>query len=143
MKYDKRIKSRICIIANRLKKMGLTLSAAFKKAWELIKGNTIESKIAGVTKGNRQKALHRILTHYTPNQVRVWLERDKANLHDNNAIAVMISVNRSVAYKIGYIPRNLAYVISAGISLKTVFKEVRGHYTRFMNYGAVITLQLS
>ena len=143
MKYDKKIKSRICIIANRLKKMGLTLSAAFKKAWELIKGNTIESKVAGVTKGNRQKALHRILTHYTPNQVRVWLERDKANLHDNNAIAVMISVNRSVAYKIGYIPRNLAYVISAGISLKTVFKEVRGHYTRFMNYGAVITLQLS
>ena len=45
MKYDKKIKSRICIIANRLKKMGLTLSAAFKKAWELIKGNTIESKI--------------------------------------------------------------------------------------------------
>lgn len=113
MKYDKKIKSSICIIANRLKKMGLTLSAAFKKAWELIKGNTIESKVAGVTKGNRQKALHRILTHYTPNQVRVCLERDKAILHDNNAVAVMISVNRSVAYKIGYIPKNLAYVISA------------------------------
>ena len=46
--------------------MGLTLSAAFKKAWELIKGKAIESKVAGVTKGNRQKALHRILTHYTP-----------------------------------------------------------------------------
>lgn len=146
MKYDKKIKSRICIIANRLKKMGLTLSAAFKKAWELIKGNTIESKIAGVTKGNRQKALHRIFTHYKPKQVRVWLERDKANLHDNNAVAVMISVNNSMPYKIGYIPKNLAYVISAadkGIKLKTTFKEVRGHYTRFMNYGAVITLQLS
>ena len=103
----------------------------------------ISRMIAGVTKGNRQKALARIAAAYRPNQVRVWLERDKANLHDNNAIAVMISVNRSVAYKIGYIPRNLAYVISAGISLKTVFKEVRGHYTRFMNYGAVITLQLS
>ena len=76
--------------------MGLTLSAAFKKAWELIKGKAIESKVAGVTKGNRQKALHRILTHYTPNQVRVWLERDKANLHDNNAVAVMISVNNSI-----------------------------------------------
>ncbi|MBD9025431.1 MAG: hypothetical protein EGR09_00950, partial [Clostridiales bacterium] len=64
----------------------------------------------------------------------------------NNAVAVMISVNRSVAYKIGYIPKNLAYVISAvdkGIKLKTAFKEVRWHYTRFMNYGAVITLQLS
>ena len=143
MKNIHTIRRIVATMANRLKKMGLTLSAAFKKAWELIKGNTIESKIAGVTKGNRQKALARIAAAYRPNQVRVWLERDKANLHDNNAVAVMISVNRSVAYKIGYIPRNLAYVISAGISLKTVFKEVRGHYTRFMNYGAVITLQLS
>ena len=30
-----------------------------------------------------------------------------------------------------------------GIRLKTTFKEVRGHYTKYMNYGAVITLQLS
>lgn len=103
----------VATMANRLKKMGLTLSAAFKKAWSLIKGKAIESKVAGVTKGNRQKALHRILTHYTPNQVRVWLERDKANLHDNNAVAVMISVNNSKSYKIGYISKNLAYVISA------------------------------
>ena len=66
----------VATMANRLKKMGLTLSAAFKKAWSLIKGKAIESKVAGVTKGNRQKALHRILTHYTPNQVRVWIERD-------------------------------------------------------------------
>ena len=126
----------VATMANRLKKMGLTLSAALKKAWELIKGNTIESKIAGVTKGNRQKALARIAAAYRPNQVRVWLERDKANLHDNNAIAVMISVNSSVAYKMGYIPKNLAYVISAisdkGIKLKTTFKEVRGHYTPFL-----------
>ena len=113
MKNIHAIRRIVATMANRLKKMGLTLSAAFKKAWELIKGNTIESKIAGVTKGNRQKALARIAAAYRPNQVRVWLERDKANLHDNNAIAVMISVNRSVAYKIGYIPKNLAYVISS------------------------------
>ena len=59
----------------------------------------------------------------------------------------MISVNGSVAYKMGYIPSSLAYVISAivdkGIKLKTAFKEVIGHYTKYMNYGAVITLQLS
>ena len=106
MKNIHTIRRIVATMANRLKKMGLTLSAAFKKAWELIKGKAIESKVAGVTKGNRQKALHRILTHYTPNQVRVWLERDKANLHDNNAVAVMISVNSSIAYKIGYIPKN-------------------------------------
>lgn len=137
----------VATMANRLKKMGLTLSAAFKKAWSLIKGKAIESKVAGVTKGNRQKALHRILTHYTPNQVKVWLERDKANLHDNNAVNVIVSVNGSDKYNLGCIPHNLAYIVSAlidkGISLKTTFKEVRGHYTRFMNYGAVITLQLS
>lgn len=147
MKNIHTIRRIVATMANRLKKMGLTLSAAFKKAWSLIKGKAIESKVAGVTKGNRQKALHRIFTHYKPKQVRVWLERDKANLHDNNAVAVMISVNNSMPYKIGYIPKNLAYVISAiadkGIKLKTTFKEVRGHYTRFMNYGAVITLQLS
>lgn len=146
MKNIHAIRRIVATMANRLKKMGLTLSAAFKKAWSLIKGKAIESKIAGVTKGNRQKALARIAAAYRPNQVKVWLERDKAILHDNNAVAVMISVNRSVAYKIGYIPKNLAYVISAvdkGIKLKTAFKEVRWHYTRFMNYGAVITLQLS
>ena len=136
MKNIHTIRRIVATMANRLKKIGLTLSAAFKKAWALIKGKAIESKVAGVTKGNRQKALHRILTHYTLNQVRVWLERDKANLHDNNAVAVMISVNSSVAYKMGYIPKNLAYATSAiadkGIKLKTAFKEVRWHYTRFM-----------
>ena len=40
----------VATMANRLKKMGLTLSAAFKKAWSLIKGKAIESKVAGVTK---------------------------------------------------------------------------------------------
>ena len=53
MKNIHAIRRIVATMANRLKKMGLTLSAAFKKAWELIKGNTIESKIAGVTKGNR------------------------------------------------------------------------------------------
>lgn len=113
MKNIHTIRRIVATMANRLKKIGLTLSAAFKKAWALIKGKAIESKVAGVTKGNRQKALHRILTHYTLNQVRVWLERDKANLHDNNAVAVMISVNSSVAYKMGYIPKNLAYATSS------------------------------
>lgn len=95
------------------KKMGLTLSAAFKKVWELIKGKAINTKVAGVTKGIRQKALYRILTAYSPEQVKVLLDRDKVNLYDNNAIKVLVSVNDSVSYEMGYIPRNLAYVISA------------------------------
>ena len=98
-------------MANRLKKMGLTLSAALKKAWELIKGNTISTKIAGVTKGNRQLALHRIATLYRSEQVKITLERDRTNLFDNNAVKVLVSINGSDSYEIGFIPRNLAYVV--------------------------------
>ena len=50
MKNIHTIRRIVATMANRLKKMGLTLSAAFKKAWELIKGKAIESKVAGVTK---------------------------------------------------------------------------------------------
>lgn len=77
------IRRMVATAANRLKKMGFTLSAAFKKAWALVKGQTIETKVSGVTKGNRQLALHRIATKYSPEAVKVTLERDKANLHDN------------------------------------------------------------
>lgn len=137
----------VATIANRLKKMGLTLSAAFKKAWELVKGKAVDTKIAGVTQGNRQKALHRIATVYRPGQVSVTLKRDRANLHDNNAVKVIISVNGSRVYDMGYIPRNLAYIVAAlldkGISLTAAFKGVTGKYERYMNYGALITLQLT
>ena len=147
MKNITKIRRIVATMANRLKKMGLTLSAAFKKAWALIKGKAVETKVAGVTKGNRQRALHRILTAYRPEQVAVHLERDKANLHDNNAVKIIISVNGSTAYDLGYIPRNLAYVASAimdkGIDLTAAFKEVRGRYAPYMNYGAIISLQLA
>ena len=140
MKNIHTIRRIVATMANRLKKMGLTLSAAFKKAWELIKGKAIESKVAGVTKGNRQKALARIAAAYRPNQVKVWLER-------NNAVNVIVSVNGSDNYNLGCIPRNLAYVVSAlidkGFYIKAMFKEIRGHYASYMNYGAVITLQLA
>ncbi len=141
------IRRMVATMANRLKKMGLTLSAAFKKAWELVKGKAVETKVAGVTKGNRQLALHRIATKYRPEQVKVTLERDGANLYDNNAVKILVSVNGSEAYELGFVPRNLAYVVSAildkGIKLTAAFKEVRGHYEQYMNYGAVVTLQLA
>ncbi len=141
------IRRKVATMANRLRKMGLTLSQAFKRAWELVKGNVIHTKVAGVTKGNRQIALHHIATRYTPNDISVKLVRDKANLYDNNAVKVFVSVKGSMAYNLGYIPRNLAYVVSSimdkGIELKAAFKEVRGRYADYMNYGAVISLQIA
>lgn len=140
------IRKKVATMANRLRKMGLTLSEAFKKAWELIKGHIVESKVAGVTKGLRQKALHRIATAYTPEQVKVSLVRELSNLYDKHAVKVVVSVCGSVPYDLGYIPSNLAYVVSAlldkGVQIRAAFKEVRGRYASYMNYGAVITLQL-
>lgn len=122
------IRRTVATAANRLKKMGLTLSAAFRKAWDLVKGKTVETKIAGVTKGNRQLALHRIATKYSPEAVKVTLEREKANLYDNHAVKVWISVNGSKSYNLGYIPRNLAYVVLAildkGIDLQRHLKRL-------------------
>ena len=112
MKEITRIRRTVATMANRLKKMGLTLSAAFKKAWALVNGHTVETKIAGVTKGNRQKALHRIAAKYSPADVAVKLVRDSANLYDNHAVRVDISVKGSEMYTIGFIPHNLAYVVS-------------------------------
>ena len=45
------IRKKVATMANRLKKMGLMLSQAFKRAWELVKGNAIHTKVSGVTKG--------------------------------------------------------------------------------------------
>lgn len=141
------IRSKVATMANRLKKMGLTLSQAFIKAWELIKGKTIETKVAGVTKGNRQRALSKIAAIYKPTDVSVQLVRDTANLYDNNAVKVVISVKGSESYNLGFLPKNLAYVVAKmldkGLQLKASFKEVRGHYADYMNYGAVISIQLS
>ena len=141
------IRSKVATMANRLKKMGVTLSQAFKKAWELIKGRTIETKVAGVTRGNRQKALHRIVIRYNMSDVSVQLVREKTNLYDNNAVKVVISVQGSNSYDLGYLPRNLAYVVATlldkGLQLTAAFKEVSGRYADYMNYGAVISIQLA
>ena len=147
MKHITEIRRKVATMANRLKKRGLTLSAAFKRAWQLVKGKAIDTRVAGVTKGNRQRALRRIAMKYRPEAVSVSLERETANLYDANAVKVVISVNNSPAYDMGYIPQNLAYIVAAlmdkGLTLAASFKTVCGHYTPYMNYGAVITLQLA
>lgn len=85
------------------------------------------------------------MTAYRPEQVRVSLERDIANLYDDNAVNVVISVNGSKNYNLGCIPHNLAYVVSAlldkRVHIAAAFGGVIGAAS--MNYGAVITLQLA
>ena len=93
-------KSTICKTANKLRKQGYTLSQAFKMAWRLAKG-TASVKVAGVSKGSRQTAIQHLIS-YSPEDVRITLIRENRNTFDSNAIAVMVSVNGSQLYKMGY-----------------------------------------
>jgi len=136
---------KVATMANRLKKMGLSLSQAFKKAWELVKSESVRTKVRGVTVGNAQKALER-LTHYRADEITVSLEREPGNLYDSNAVAVHVGVINKGMVKIGYLPAPLAKVVSAlldkGMAIKAFYSEIRGKYDYRMNYGLVIGLSL-
>ena len=138
-------KSKVCIIANKLTKQGLTRSAAFRKAWQTVKAETIETKVAGVSYGNRQTALEH-LKKYNSELISVNLERDRANEHDNNAIAVIATVSGKGSYTIGYLPRTLSQTIAPlidyGKAVKASFKEVIGKYHNYHNYGLSVSVSI-
>jgi len=138
-----KIRKAVATLANKINGKIKNLSAAFRKAWAVIKGKTIQSKVAGVSFGNTQKALSR-LTKYNPKAVSVELIREN-NEHDINAIAVTVSVNNSKAYKIGFLPRDLAQYITKlidnGITLITSFKGITGGTEYYKSYGALIDIK--
>jgi len=135
------IRKAVASLANKINGKIKNLSAAFKKAWAVIKGAAVPSKVAGVSFGNIQAALRR-LTRYSPEAVSVELERDRDNAHDANAIAVAVSVNSSRAYRIGFLPRELAQymakIMDSGMRLAAAFKGVTGGSAGFDTYGALI-----
>ena len=49
------IRKAVATLANKINSKIKDLSRAFKKAWQIIKGKTIQSKVSGVTFGNTQK----------------------------------------------------------------------------------------
>ena len=60
MKAITKVKKEVTTLANRLNKKLHDLSAAFRRAWQIIKGRVLISKVAGVTFSNRQAALARL-----------------------------------------------------------------------------------
>lgn len=143
MKQITLIRCEVMTIGNRFRSKGLTLSQALKKAWQIVKTSKISTKVKGVAYGIGQKALER-LTRYNHNEIYVTLERDALNLYDNNAVAVNIGVHNKGAVQIGYLPSPLAKIIAPildkGIEVKALYKEIRGKYSAYMNYGLEIEL---
>ncbi|NDO47595.1 HIRAN domain-containing protein [Clostridium sp. MD294] len=115
------------------------------KAWVLIKMQTIETKATGVTYGKRQKALEH-LRRYKNTDIALHLKREKDNIHDNNAIAVIAIVKNKGSYCIGYISHILAGflapLIDSGKSVQSIFKEIRGGYEPYMNYSIAMQITI-
>jgi|GEM_PF-823457 len=116
-------------IANRLTGSGIGRASAMIKAWVLVKMPLVETKVAGVTQGNRQRAIEH-LTRYDREQISIHLARERDNRHDRNAVAVIATVEGKGSYRMGYIPRPLAGMIAplmeAGKAVQGLFKGVHG-----------------
>lgn len=133
------------LIASQISKLGFSRAEATKKAWELVKQPRIETKVSGVTFENRQKAINH-LTRYSPEEIGISLERDRGNLYDRNAVAVIASVTGRGSYCMGYLPKPLASivapVIDKGEIVMSNLKQITGGFSANANRGLVIDINL-
>lgn len=135
--------SAICKAANELHKQGYSRTQSFIIAWAMAKGQ--ETKVSGTSKLNRQTALEHLM-QYQAEEVEFQLVAEPENQYDKNAVAVMVSVNHSKAYKIGYIPAVAAPIVSTilnnGTSVKASLKAIVGGWAEGVNLGLRINMSL-
>jgi len=136
---NREMKSRVMTLGNRLTARGQNRSAAFVRAWVIVKQGGLELAVKGVTFGNRQEALRRLAT-YDPSQVRAVLVPEPSNPADTEAVAVMVGVqNGRGLFCLGYVPRNMAAVVKAMGGKLPALRVVSGAWGR-PNYGARVAL---
>ena len=103
------------------------------------------SRVAGVSFGNRQKALTR-LEKYEPETIVVTLTREADNENDANAIKVLVNIENRDKYHLGYLPKKmaslLAPLIDKGFEPVASFKCVTGGYEDKATRGALIGIEL-
>jgi hypothetical protein len=128
MKMENReLKSKVMKIANRLSPlMDGDCSAAFVKAWQVVKAGGLELAVKGTSFGNRQEALKR-LAFYDPKDIHTFLEPEPDNPYDSNAIAVQVLVNGAKAtYRLGYVPKTETGIVKALLGTVPVLKVLNG-----------------
>jgi hypothetical protein len=107
------LKSKVMTLGNKLAPRMGDRRAAFVQAWAIVKAGGLELAVRGVSFGNRQEALRR-LARYNPADVRTLLVPEPSNPADPGAVAVMVGVQGGRGlYRLGYVPRTLAPVVSA------------------------------
>ncbi|MCL2181393.1 MAG: HIRAN domain-containing protein [Treponema sp.] len=136
-------RSKVMSLGNRLTpKMHGDKSAAFCKAWAIVKAYGLEIAVKGVSFGNKQEALKR-LAAYSPGQIRAVLVPEPTNPKDSTAIAVRVGVqNGKGLFTVGYVPKEMTAVINAIGGKLPAFRVVSGTwgYASRTTYGARIQL---
>lgn len=143
MKQITKIRKAVCIMANKLKRAGYTLSDAFRKAWKQVRLSMM-IKAAGVTFENRQERL-RFLKRFRIEDLTITLERDPSSRYDSNAIRIVVHIlplsRRTV---IGYVPRRIAGslkdIIDMGIQVRAALVSIIGGYSYKESLGALIKI---
>lgn len=135
----------VCTMANELRKKGLTLSQAFKKAWRRIK-ESMTLRVAGVTFENRQQRLA-YLAQFKPEALQTVLERESGNQYDSSAIKVIVRIPEIKKQTvIGYIPaavsKELARILDKGVKVEAKPLGVIGGYSYKENYGFLLNLAI-
>lgn len=145
MKQITKVRKAVCIMANELKKLGYSLSQAFKKAWSQVK-NTMKVRAAGTTFENRQERLQ-FIKQFPLNDLTVTLEREPDNEFDSNAIQIVVHI-RPISRRtvIGYVPKELAgelsKVIDMGIQVKASLIQIIGGYSYKESLGALVDIKI-
>lgn len=142
MKNIQTIRRTVTTMANQLHKLGYSLSQAFRTAWKRVK-ESMTCRVSGVTYENRQQLL-RFIAGQREDDLTVYLRRDKANVHDRYAVAVVVGI-KGVGYAhIGYLAKGLAQsmatVIEKGIPVKATLQQVTGGYGYKENLGALVNI---
>jgi hypothetical protein len=107
MKMTSEMKSRVMSLGNRLApKIDGDRTAAFIRAWAIVRQGGLELAVKGTSFGNRQEVLKR-LAKYSLEQIKTVLVPEPNNPADPAALAVMVGVNNGRGlYRLGYTPRN-------------------------------------
>ncbi|MDO5398564.1 MAG: HIRAN domain-containing protein [bacterium] len=113
MKKITRIRKEVMLLANALNKKIKDLSESLKRAWSIIKAKKLYTKISGVTFGSRQTALKRLEKYAREKaEIKTSLVRESDNKADPSAIKIMVAVNGSAEYHLGYVPADIAALLA-------------------------------
>jgi len=101
--------------------------------------------VSGITYDKRQELLQFIASR-KPEDLIVYLQRDRANEYDRYAVAVVIEIKDMGYAHISYLPKwvsqSMAAVIDKGIQVKATLIQVTGGYSYRETHEVLVNITI-